>query len=318
MIIIYSAKINQAIQTDLVQSFKEASFYFFSNIEEAEQLLPEAEILITYGEDLQEKQIQSAKQLKWIMVISAGLDQMPFQAIKERGILVTNCRGIHAKPMAEYTIGMMLQVARQSKQLIKNEEQHLWDRTVPMLELNEKCLVILGTGAIGQEIARLAQAFQMQVYGLNTSGKSVSHFDRCVPLSNVAAILSEADYVVNVLPLTEQTNNLLNKDMFLNMKKESVFINIGRGGTVNESDLLTILQQGLIKHAVLDVVSQEPLPPEHELWEMENVTVTPHLSGISSFYQPRAFEIFKQNLEKYLEEDTNESFLNRIDLDQGY
>ncbi|KGA97680.1 3-phosphoglycerate dehydrogenase [Alkalihalobacillus alcalophilus ATCC 27647 = CGMCC 1.3604] len=318
MKIISSAQIATNIQKDLETVFPEAYFSFYNNMAEAEDELRTAEILITYGEDLEEKHIQTANKLKWVMVISAGLEQLPFDALKKKGILVTNCRGIHAKPMAEYTIGMMLQVARKTKTLIEQEQAHDWNRSVPMIELNGKTISILGVGAIGQEIARLAKAFNMNVLGMNSSGQEVENVDQVVSNERVEEILTVADFVVNVLPATEETKEIMNEQRFRKMKRSATFINIGRGYTVDENALIKIMTEGAIEHAVLDVFWQEPLANESPFWDMNNVTVTPHLSGISSSYQPRAFQIFRENLKKYINQEKHENFINRINLNKGY
>jgi phosphoglycerate dehydrogenase-like enzyme len=138
----------------------------FPSIVEASQDLPQAEILITYGEDLTEESIALCTSLKWIQVISAGLEKMPFDAIRQRGdILVTNARGIHILPMAEYAMGMILMFSRRFLDLYQNQMQRNWDRSVRIDELGERTLGVVGAGAIGSEIAHRAQAFGMKTFG---------------------------------------------------------------------------------------------------------------------------------------------------------
>lgn len=316
MKIVSTTIIKEEIRNDLIKKYPKISFESFRDINEADRSLGQAEILITYGEDLSEQIIERMKQLKWIMVISAGLDLLPFDSLKKRNILVTNARGIHQIPMAEYTISMMLQVARNTKQLIEHEQAGIWDRTVPMMELHGKTIGILGTGAIGTEIARYAKVFKMETIGFNRSGKRIGTFDKVVSLENIDQLLTSSDFVVSVLPSTNETNELINGSMFEQMKNSAVFINIGRGKNVNETDLLAALEEQKIAHAVLDVFVEEPLPKRHPFWKMDNVTVTPHLSGISPQYIPRAMKIFEENLETYLNADLN--YINEVDLDRGY
>lgn len=315
MKIVSSANFKTEIKDKLIRTYSGVTFRFFGNIEEAESDLTDADVLITYGEDLTDEIIGKTEKLKWIMVISAGLDLMPFKAIKEKGIIVTNAKGIHKFPMAEYTIGMMLQIARQTKQLIQNEKDHNWDRRVPMMELCGKTVGILGAGTIGTQIAKYAQVFNMRTIGFNRRGKQVEGFEEIVTMENIHKLLKESDFIVSVLPSTPNTNGLINKQLFDQMENV-IFINIGRGKTVNEEDLVIALNEGRIDHAVLDVFHEEPLPKDHPFWEMEKVTVTPHLSGISSQYHPRALEIFEQNLKVYLA--GGDHFLNIIDLEKGY
>lgn len=316
MKVVSSAKLKKELAEELIRKFPSISFNFYKNIDEARGSLEDADILITYGEDLTDQIIEKANTLKWIMVISAGLDQMPFAAIKKKGILVTNARGIHQIPMAEYTLAMILQVARQTKQLIKNEEAHIWDRLVPMTELNGKTIGILGTGAIGTQIAKYAKVFNMNTIGFNRSGRIIEEFEEMVTIETIDKLLNNSDFIVSVLPSTKETDGLLNKQMFEKMKETAVFINIGRGKNIVESDLIEVLDKGKLAHAVLDVFEEEPLPKGHPFWDSENITVTPHLSGISAEYQPRAIAIFERNLHLFLA--GSHDLENIIDLEKGY
>jgi phosphoglycerate dehydrogenase-like enzyme len=315
--ILSSARLRDDIRDQLKERFSEEDFHFYKNMKEAAAELMEAEVLITYGEDLTDELIDTAKSLKWIMVISAGLDKMPFKALEEKNILITNARGIHKIPMAEYTISMMLQVSRKSKELLENQRQHTWDRKVPMTEISRKTLGVLGTGAIGTEVARLAKAFNMKTIGFNTSGSPVEKFDTIVSKEGISKLYEESDFIVNVLPSTALTEGFVGADAFSLMKTSAVLINIGRGTTIVESELIEALQANKIGHAVLDVFEKEPLSEKSPLWDMKNVTVTPHLSGISPQYQERAIEIFSENLKLYRKEKLSD-MINIIPYDRGY
>lgn len=316
MFILSSAKIRSRIREELTTTYPEIEFQFCQNINEAEPYLAKADILLTYGEDLSPAYIQTASNLKWIHVLSAGLDKMPFEAIMEQDILVTNAKGIHQVPMAEYTIGMMLQVIRNLALIQQNQKDKVWDRRIKMEELNGKTIAVLGAGAIGSEIARLSKAFRMKTIGLNRSGHPADHFDQTVPISKIDDILKEVDFLVSVLPRTEETYKLMKKEHFERMQEHAVFINIGRGTTVDQEALIEAMRENQIAHAVLDVMEEEPLPKENVLWEMENVTITPHISGITPQYQDRAFEQFRDNLHVFRTGEGN--YMNKIDLNRGY
>ncbi|OIJ14294.1 D-2-hydroxyacid dehydrogenase [Anaerobacillus arseniciselenatis] len=316
MKIVSSARLKTSIKNKLTKNYPDLNFYFFKDMEEASEDVYDADVLITYGEDVTNEMIIKSKNLKWVMVISAGLDQMPLQAIKEKGILVTNARGIHKIPMAEYTLAMMLQVSRQAKQLMKNEQERIWDRRVPMLELNDKTVGILGTGAIGSEIAKYCRFFNMNTIGFNRSGRRVDEFDQIVTLENINELLHNSDFIVSVLPSTPDTDGMINEKLINEMKEGVVLINIGRGKNIVEADLIAALDGGNLAHAVLDVFTEEPLPEKSPFWGMDNVTVTPHLSGISPHYQPRAFAIFEKNLNTFLK--GGKDFINKVDVNRGY
>lgn len=315
-VIVSTTKMKSAIKEHLNQSFPEAVFVWSKSIEEAREHLHEADILLTYGEDLTEEDIDAAPRLQWIMVISAGMDKMPFKAIEKKGIKVTNVKGIHGKPMAEYTVFAILQHARQGKHYYKQEQQKVWSRRAVPVEVEGRNVTILGAGSIGTETAKAVKRFDMHTTGVNTKGEAASFFDEMYNSSQLKEAVASADYVVNVLPLTVETENVIDKYIFEAMKEEAVFINIGRGATVQEQDLIDALKKGYIHHAVLDVFNQEPLGESHPFWEMENVTVTPHISGISSGYVPRAMDIFERNLKAFLRHP--ESMINAVDVKKGY
>ncbi|MEH6948855.1 D-2-hydroxyacid dehydrogenase [Bacillus sp. JJ634] len=314
MLIVSTITPSEEIQQHIEQAFPNVTFKY----EEVwnDKSLAEAEVLITYGEDLTDEHIEKAKKLKWIMVMSAGLEKMPFKSIEERGILVTNARGIHKIPMAEYTFGMMLQYEKRLKQLIQQERDENWQRSIVMGELHGKSMLILGTGAIGGEIARLAKAFGMTTLGINRSGQGVEHIDTLYKLEELLAVLPQADYIVSVLPSTKATRYILTEKHFQAMKSSAVFINIGRGDLVKESVLLQALEKQEITHAILDVFESEPLPRNHPYWNMKNVTVTPHVSSQSDQYLPRCFVIFGKNLQEYV--SNGKKYINVIDINRGY
>ncbi|GAE48325.1 D-3-phosphoglycerate dehydrogenase [Mesobacillus boroniphilus JCM 21738] len=302
------------MQEDVKKEFPQVSFEFHKGIKE--ELFLHAEIFLTYGEDLTEELIFKADKLKWIMVMSAGLDRMPFEACKKRGILVTNVRGIHKIPMAEFTIGMMLQHVKQMRSLWTNEQAKAWERKLPMGELYGKTLLILGIGTIGGEVARLAKAFNMKTIGVNRSGREAEWADEIFTMDNYREAMPEADFIVSVMPSTNETRHFLDASDFEIMKDTAVFINIGRGDLVKDDVLTAALQEKKIAHAYLDVFYEEPLIESHPFWTMENVTVTPHISSLTKNYLTRSFEIFKHNLHTYNKNSSD--YLNVIDMDRGY
>ncbi|HLR15790.1 MAG TPA: D-2-hydroxyacid dehydrogenase [Bacillota bacterium] len=316
MNILFSTIPSEQRRESLLKDHPQHSIDFVNNLHEHSNLLAKAEVIVTYGEDLTDELIKQAIALKWVMVISAGIDQLPHEALMKRDILVTNARGIHPVPMSEYAISMLLHVKRQEDQLLENAKHEIWDRSVRINEISESTIVVLGAGAIGQEVARLAKAFRMKTYGVARSNKKVEHFDKVVAFEHISDVLKEADYVVAVLPSTPDTKGLFTLNHFKQMKKEAVFLNMGRGDLVKSEDIIKALENEYISHAVLDVFEKEPLPKGHPLWTTKNVTITPHLSGKSPQYLPRAFEIFAYNLAQ-LESGEN-NFKNVIDHSKGY
>ncbi|WP_369404992.1 NAD(P)-dependent oxidoreductase [Piscibacillus salipiscarius] len=205
MNILVTARMKTSFREELVDKFPEANFIFKYPIEEAEPYIPEADVIVTFGEDLTNEHMEKADRLKWIMVVSAGLDEMPFEKIIEKDILVTNARGIHKIQMSEYAIAMLLQVYRNLPQFIENQRKHVYDKRVKIEEISGKTMMVVGTGAIGQETARKAKAFDMKTIGVSRSGAKKDYFDECYKNEELLDKLPEADFVINVLPATPDT-----------------------------------------------------------------------------------------------------------------
>ncbi|WP_182201713.1 D-2-hydroxyacid dehydrogenase [Paraliobacillus salinarum] len=316
MYIVSTTILTEEIREKLIADFPDATFAFHENMEQAEADLPKADILVTYGEDVTPPHIEQAERLKWIMVISAGMDEMPLRHIKARGIKVTNARGIHKIQMAEYAISMLLHVYRNNETFRRNQLAHIWDQSVPLLEISNQTMTIVGSGVIGEELARIAKAFRMKTIGVSRSGAKKTHFDKNYTIDQLDYALQQADFVVSILPSTVDTFYFYKQEQFKAMKSNAIFLNMGRGDAVQSETLIMALDQGQIAHAILDVFEQEPLPSDHPLWEHPKVTMTPHVSGKSPNYIPRAMEIFEQNLRSYLED--GKLCVNVIDLDRGY
>ncbi|MGZ4112019.1 MAG: D-2-hydroxyacid dehydrogenase, partial [Tumebacillaceae bacterium] len=269
------------------------------------------------GEDLTDEIIERCTALKWIQVISAGLELMPFAAIAKRGdILVTNARGIHILPMAEYALGMILLFSRRFLDMYQNQLQRNWDRSVRIDELGDQTLGVIGAGAIGSEIAKRAQAFGMHTLGVATTKREQPYFDEMFDRSEMDEVLKRSDFVVVVTPLTPQTEGLIGAREIGLMKQTAVLINIGRGQVVEEAALLHALQERTIRGAGLDVFVEEPLPADHPFWGLDNCVLTPHVSARSPKYMERAQEIFRRNLEAFLGGEGE--LINVIDVEKGY
>ncbi|WP_342471901.1 NAD(P)-dependent oxidoreductase [Metasolibacillus sp. FSL H7-0170] len=302
------------LQKPLVAEFPEVNFVFDAKLREEQ--LAEADIVVTYGEDLTAANIALANKLQWIFVASAGVEKMPAQAIAERGIFVSNVRGIHKKPMTESVLAHILALKRGLPFIYEQQKKGEWNKKTSLSELNGSTALIIGPGAIGAEIGRILQAFGVHTIGCNRSGKSIESMDETYAILDLKAHLQKADIVISMLPSTEETKHLLTYEHFELMKENAIFMNFGRGNVVKEAELVRVLQNKLIGHAVLDVFEVEPLPKDSELWKLDNVTISPHFSSHSSRYVERALEIFEPSLKKWLQGERN--LENKIDLLRGY
>ncbi|MBT2572303.1 D-2-hydroxyacid dehydrogenase [Planococcus sp. ISL-110] len=300
-------------QQRLETEFPQVDFHF---LYKNKTRLPSADIIVTYGEDLTAEDIATAEKVQWIMVASAGIEKLPHQPIAERGIIVSNVKGIHKIPMAESALAHLLSLKRSLPAIYENQRSQEWNRKVRSSELHGSSALILGPGAIGSEIGRLLQAFGVHTIGCNRSGAQAPHMDEMVSFEDILQKLPQADYVLSILPSTDETKHLLKEVHFKAMKKTAIFMNFGRGDLVTDVVLLDALQADEIAYAVLDVFEQEPLPQDHPYWTMDNVVVSPHVSSHSGKYVERALDIFIPNLKEWLAGQTVPA--NLVNMEKGY
>jgi phosphoglycerate dehydrogenase-like enzyme len=300
-------------QQKLQEEFPEVLFHFTYK---DKAHLPHAQVLVTYGEDINAEDIAAANNLEWIMVASAGIEKMPHRAIAERGITVSNVKGIHKTPMAESVLAHLLALKRSLPFIYESQQNGQWNRKTGSSELRGSTVLILGPGAIGSEIGRLLQAFGVQTIGCNRTGKTAEYMDKMIAFDGILGMLPTADIVISVLPSTKETRNMIRKEHFGAMKNDAIFMNFGRGDLFADETLIEALQTDEIGMAVLDVFAQEPLPSDHPYWNMDNIVISPHASSHSGKYVERALEVFVPNLKKWLAKDDKPT--NLVSMEKGY
>lgn len=280
--------------------------------------IPEAEIIIT--STFEAPDIKKLPKLKWIHVDNAGVDRMP-QEIKDSDIILTNSSGVHPIPISETVWGYIFMWTRQLTGTYRSQVLGKgWSRDGlnmdAMGEADGKTMLIVGMGRIGSRIAETARAFNMRIVGVvRDPSKSDVKGVELVSTKELEKYLKASDFVVDCLPLTAETRGIFNLNTFKKFKKGCFFINIGRGGTVVEKDLVQALNEGIVAGAGLDVFEVEPLPKSSPLWNMENVILTPHVSGWTPYYRDRAIDIFCENLKAYLDK---KPMPNVVDKKLGY
>ncbi|MFN7210889.1 MAG: D-2-hydroxyacid dehydrogenase [Aggregatilineales bacterium] len=277
-----------------------------------------------------------ALRLRWIQLHFAGIDAIiDSPVIQNQNVILTTASGIHASTIAEYAFAMMLAHARKIPLMLRYQARAEWaekrfELVLPR-ELRGSTLGIVGYGSIGRATARLAKAFGMTVLATKRNvmqpasrneyeeegvgdpqGECV---DRLYPPEAIRSMVSLCDFVLVTLPLTPQTRGYINASVFEAMQPHAIFLNVGRGGVVDEEALIAALKAGKIGGAALDVFAREPLPQSSPLWAMENVIISPHIAGNTARYNERAVDVFAENLMRYLEK---KELLNRVDLSSGY
>jgi phosphoglycerate dehydrogenase-like enzyme len=278
--------------------------------------LPDSEILMTFVAKFDAELLGLAPNLKWIQAITAGVDNLPLKEINNRRIILTNARGVHRIQMAEFAIAAMINFARNFHLMHRNQIKGLWDRSIPQAEIYGKIVGIIGLGSIGEEIARKASLFGMRVLGVRKNPQPMKTVDRVYGMEEMDEVFRESDYVINLLPLTAGTQKIIDKRYFGSMKKTACFINIGRGPTVNQADLVDALKNNQIGGLVADVYEEEPLPEDSPLWGLENVILAPHIAGVSPNYMKRAMDVITHNLNVYVSQSGE--MMNVIDCSSGY
>lgn len=311
-ILIYH-KIGEKDLDYLNSKYTDCDFIACTNKAEMEKQIEDADILITFRFNME--MLEKAKKVKWIQALSAGIDNYPLDEINKRGIILTNGRGIHKIHMAEYAIAVMIMLARNIHIVLKNQYEGKWDRKINQGEINGSTLGILGLGSIGMEIAKKAKLMGMHVIGVKGSISDVEYVDKIYSPDDMAQVFKSSDYIINLLPSIQNTFKIIDKRYFDIMKEDACFINMGRGNTVNEDDMIQALKDGKIRALASDVFFTEPLPEDSPLWKMENVIITPHICGESNKYIERALPIIEKNLKAFKGEG---EFINLISFNKGY
>ncbi|WP_027093815.1 D-2-hydroxyacid dehydrogenase [Cohnella thermotolerans] len=279
-------------------------------------LLRDAEVVCGWHSVAQEALAEGMPRLKWVQTGSAGVDNLPLAELARLGVVVTTASGVHPAPMAETAFAMLLAFTRNLHHAVRNQAERRWEKAEAYGELRGKTMGVVGAGQIGTEVARLAQAFGMRTLGVRRSGRETEHFDGMASFEGLDDVLAESDVVVNILPATDETYRLFDAERFARMKPGALFVNIGRGRSVDTDALVEALRSGRIAGAGLDVFDPEPLPADHPLWGMDNVIVMPHIGGLTDRYKERLAGLFIRNLRAYIENGAPEA--NLVDYRRGY
>jgi phosphoglycerate dehydrogenase-like enzyme len=260
--------------------------------------------------------------LAWIHSTAAGIAQLLYPELRESGIIVTNASGVHSIPIAEHVIGLVLSLARRFPDAFRYQreskwaQQEIWDATPHLQELRGAVLLLIGLGAVGREVARLARAVGLKTRAVTLSGRGDEMLvEKIYPVADFDAALSESDFVVIAAPETPETHHLMDAGRFAAMKPSGYLINVARGSLVDEPALIEALEQQRIAGAALDVAEIEPLPPESPLWKCPNLFITPHLAGASGHLWERQTDLLIDNLERWFE---GRELRNLVDLKRGY
>jgi phosphoglycerate dehydrogenase-like enzyme len=280
------------------------------------------------------RDLSRAPRLKWVQLHSAGINHLTNHPILQSDILLTTASGIHATPIGECAIALMLALARKIPTMSRYQDRAEWPKGKWNLllgtELRGKTLGVVGYGSIGREAARIAkQGLGMRLLALTRGGEKhdrgyhepgIGDPDGTLPdawfaRAQLLDLLAQSDFVLIATPLTNETRGMIGERELRVMKPTAFLVNIARGGIVDEAALVRALKENWLAGAGLDVFEKEPLPADSELWKLENALISPHVSGATPHYDDRAVELFCENLRRYLR---GEYLLNLVDTTKGY
>jgi phosphoglycerate dehydrogenase-like enzyme len=238
--------------------------------------------------------------LGWIHVAAAGVDRLLFDELRTSDVIVTNSRGVFDRPIAEFVLACILAFAKDMPGSWRLQQKRRWAHRVTE-RVDGKTALIVGTGAIGREIARLLRALGITVLGAGRSMRNGdADFGTVHDSSRLPELVSDVDYLVNVAPLTGSTRRMIDADVFAALKPSARLINVGRGETVDTDALVGALRSGRLAGAALDVFEEEPLPADHPLWSFPQVLISAHMSGDAAGGKDALADMFVRNLRRYV------------------
>ena len=281
--------------------------------------LPRADILLATKLTMEEARL--AARLKWIQSTAVGIGPLLRPDIVNRDVIVTNARGLHARFIAEHAIALTLALRRSLHISQERKRERIWAQTeiesIACPPTDESRLLVIGLGEIGSRIARMAVGLGFVVHAIRRRPQlgGPTGVARVVGIDALHDELRQADIIVLAAPTTSETKTTIGVAELAIMKRESLLVNVARGRLVDEAALITALDARRIAGAGLDAFVQEPLPPEHRLWRMPNVIMSPHSAAFGRDYWRPAVDLFLENFRRYVR---SEPLLNVVDKEHGY
>lgn len=257
-----------------------------------------------------------AERLKYVQSIGVGFETMLYPEMLSSDVQITNTAGAYDSVIAEHAFAHILAFSRGIVRHERNRQERKWTREVPVIQLDGLTACVLGLGSIGRTIAKRLKAFGLTVIAVDVQAAvPPDGVDRVVKPDAMLDALAESDIVVVALPHTPATEGVVNAECFEHMKESAIIVNIARGPIINQPDLIEALQQGKIAGAGLDVFEKEPLPEDNPLWDMPNVSFTPHIASQCDEGNHNIKQIFIDNLRRFA---NGEPLMNVIDKEKGY
>jgi D-2-hydroxyacid dehydrogenase (NADP+) len=255
--------------------------------------------MIMFGIEIRDEMLAGAPKLKWIQSLATGVDHFLRCPSLKPDVLITSGRGIHGPPMREQVVYLMMGASRDARRQVEDHQHHIWQRR-QWSTLHGKTAVVVGTGIIGEAIGELLQALGMHTIGVTRTPRKLAGFDEVMAQAQLPQAAAKADYLINILPASEDNIGLFGAKVFGAMKPSAYYISAGRGQTVDEDALVEALSERRIAGAGLDVFHAEPLPPESPFWRLPNVFITPHVGGYVVEYEDFIMPLIIDNMRLFL------------------
>jgi phosphoglycerate dehydrogenase-like enzyme len=308
-ILIYHPEVDE-IWDGLRDAGIDAEFLFAATYEQALAQAARADVLVALDPEITEELVTGPR-LRWIQALTSGMERVLGFPGLASDVMLTSMRGAHGPQVSELAFLLMLSVARRFPAMVDNQRRHRWEhwRQPP---LYRQTVTIVGVGAIAAAFAPRCKAFEMNVIGVDDRLTEAPFVDRIYPPEELHAALARADFVVLLVPHVAATHHLIDARALAAMQRHAYLINVARGAIVDESALISALQNGSIAGAGLDVFATEPLPPDSPLWAMDHVVITPHVGGNSTTYIQQLGETLEYNLRAFVEH-RNGDLRNRIE-----
>jgi phosphoglycerate dehydrogenase-like enzyme len=294
----------------------DVNFVVSASAEETQREIEDADAIFEHG--VSPEMIRRAKKLRWIQRGGVGVEGLMFPELVNSDIVLANARGTTGINIAEHVMALILAFSRTINILVKRQMDKVWESraNLPVIEIAGETLGIIGLGSIGLQVAKRAHAFDMRLLAVDaTQTEKPDYVESLWRLDRLHEMLEQADFVSICCPLTPETEGMMSTAEFRVMKPTAFLINIARGKIVDQPALIEALRAGKLAGAGLDVTNPEPLPEESPLWEMDNVIITPHHAGQSPKAPRRVFELFCENLKRFV---AGEPLINVVDKTRGY
>ena len=282
--------------------------------------IPDTDIAITWS--IKPEQVHAAKKLRWIHSPAAAVHTLIIPEIVNGDVIITNSREVHGAVVAEHVIALVFALAKKIPEAIRLQQKHewgqkrMWNELPRVREVAGATLGLIGLGAIGRTVAKIAKALGMRVIAAREHPEKGSEgADQIFGPTQLDEIFRQSDYVVLAAPMTESTRAIANSASIALMKPDACLINVGRGPLVDEEALAAALREKKIAGAAVDVFPKEPLDPQSPLWDVPNLLITPHTAALTDKIWERHYTLYSENLRRFL---NGEELLGRVDKQKGY